>query len=374
MQYMGDIYSLDSEYGIEKLTHYKNKTCTYLMSLHKNEVIDPTEKGNPARFINHSCDPNCETQKWKVQGEVCVGIFTLKDIQEDEELTFNYGFDVLKTTFQKCLCKSTNCRGYLGIVQSHNGRIRNKINCDQCKNQIKSSKEILIVCDTCNKIVHKKCVNIKKAKLTEDNFVCQKCIKAKMKKDTPKEDKYKKEKKVSLSSKELLPSNDEKINKDTPKLNLGKKAIKNISEVITSLPNSQLTMKNLQDQIEENKAKELKLKDETLSPSQTINLNMNMDIDIDIDMDQDVTTEVKEDKDNIILTDTFDDPENEILKDKSYKSDNNEMNEENNYVESSEEEYEGDDDDIQMDESKDQLSNNEYTIDSKSVVVSKYFL
>ena len=55
-----------------------------------NEVIDPTFVGNIARFINHSCDPSCETQKWNVLGEVCVGIFALRDIPENEELSFDY--------------------------------------------------------------------------------------------------------------------------------------------------------------------------------------------------------------------------------------------------------------------------------------------
>jgi histone-lysine N-methyltransferase SETD2/UMP-CMP kinase len=116
IQYIGEVYSLDSEYGMKKLEEYKNNTCTYLMSLSKNEVIDPTNKGNMARFINHSCEPNCETQKWNVLGEVCVGIFTLRDIQPDEELTFDYGFNIMKTIFQRCLCGSVSCRGYLGIA------------------------------------------------------------------------------------------------------------------------------------------------------------------------------------------------------------------------------------------------------------------
>jgi histone-lysine N-methyltransferase SETD2/UMP-CMP kinase len=60
------------------------------MRIENNEVIDPTYSGNIARFINHSCDPNCQTRKWTVLNEVCVGIFTLKDIQENEELTFDY--------------------------------------------------------------------------------------------------------------------------------------------------------------------------------------------------------------------------------------------------------------------------------------------
>lgn len=52
-----------------------------MMKLGGNEVIDPTYKGNMARFINHSCDPNCETQKWNVLGEICVGIFATRDIE-----------------------------------------------------------------------------------------------------------------------------------------------------------------------------------------------------------------------------------------------------------------------------------------------------
>jgi histone-lysine N-methyltransferase SETD2 len=38
-------------------------------------------QGNTARFINHSCDPNCETQKWMVQGELAIGLFTLRKIK-----------------------------------------------------------------------------------------------------------------------------------------------------------------------------------------------------------------------------------------------------------------------------------------------------
>jgi SET domain len=52
--------------------------------------IDATLKGGPARFINHSCDPNCETQKWIVRGETRVGIFALRTIRPGQEITYNY--------------------------------------------------------------------------------------------------------------------------------------------------------------------------------------------------------------------------------------------------------------------------------------------
>lgn len=55
-----------------------------------NAIIDATKRANRARFINHSCDPNCETQKWVVDSRVCVCIFALRDIQPGEELTYHY--------------------------------------------------------------------------------------------------------------------------------------------------------------------------------------------------------------------------------------------------------------------------------------------
>ena len=59
-----------------------------------NEVIDPTSKGNLARFINHSCDPNCISEKWHVLGETVIGIFARRDIEKNEELSFDYKFFV----------------------------------------------------------------------------------------------------------------------------------------------------------------------------------------------------------------------------------------------------------------------------------------
>lgn len=47
-------------------------------------------KGALARFINHSCDANCETQKWIVRGETRVGIFARQTIRPGQEITYNY--------------------------------------------------------------------------------------------------------------------------------------------------------------------------------------------------------------------------------------------------------------------------------------------
>lgn len=46
------------------------------------------------RFVNHSCEPNCEMQKWSVSGLSRMGLFALRDIQPGEELSYDYNFSL----------------------------------------------------------------------------------------------------------------------------------------------------------------------------------------------------------------------------------------------------------------------------------------
>lgn len=46
------------------------------------------------RFVNHSCEPNCEMQKWSVNGLFRMALFALRDIQPHEELTYDYNFSL----------------------------------------------------------------------------------------------------------------------------------------------------------------------------------------------------------------------------------------------------------------------------------------
>ncbi|XP_028986390.1 histone-lysine N-methyltransferase SETD2 isoform X2 [Betta splendens] len=96
------------EYARNKNIHY------YFMSLKNNEIIDATLKGNCSRFMNHSCEPNCETQKWTVNGQLRVGFFTTKAVSAGTELTFDYQFQRYGKEAQKCFCGAPSCRGFLG--------------------------------------------------------------------------------------------------------------------------------------------------------------------------------------------------------------------------------------------------------------------
>lgn len=97
-----------------KKTQEASMSSFYFLTLERNLIIDARFKSNHARFINHSCDPNCETQKWTVNGETRIGIFAIKDIEEGTELTFDYQLDTLGNEKKACLCGAPNCSGFLG--------------------------------------------------------------------------------------------------------------------------------------------------------------------------------------------------------------------------------------------------------------------
>ena len=163
MQYIGEVFGINSEIGKKRVKEYSSSACTYLMKTSRGEVIDPTYKGNLARFINHSCEPNCITQKWNVLGEICIGIFALKDIEENDELTFDYQFDVYNTPLTKCLCGAKKCKGYLGLRPTNISEDKwidwlQEMVCEICRVNNEDDEEKLILCDSCNQGFHIYCL------------------------------------------------------------------------------------------------------------------------------------------------------------------------------------------------------------------------
>ena len=117
VEYVGEV--LDTKMCHERLqrAHENQTQHFYMLTLDSKNglVIDAKEKSNHARFINHSCDPNCETQKWTVGHESRVGIFTKNSIKAGTELTFDYQLDSLDNGKKECLCGSSNCSGFIGV-------------------------------------------------------------------------------------------------------------------------------------------------------------------------------------------------------------------------------------------------------------------
>ncbi|KAL4783465.1 complex proteins associated with Set1p component N-domain-containing protein [Aspergillus varians] len=88
---------------------------SYLFRIDENTVIDATKRGGIARFINHSCTPNCTAKIIKVDGSKRIVIYALRDIERDEELTYDYKFEREWDSDDRipCLCGSAGCKGFL---------------------------------------------------------------------------------------------------------------------------------------------------------------------------------------------------------------------------------------------------------------------
>ncbi|WMV36789.1 hypothetical protein MTR67_030174, partial [Solanum verrucosum] len=114
MEYCGEV--LSSEAAKKRCLAYEAHKVkdAYIISVNANYFIDATKKGSLARFINHSCQPNCETRKWIVSGETRVGIFAKRDISVGMELSYNYNFEWYGGAPVRCLCGAANCSLFLG--------------------------------------------------------------------------------------------------------------------------------------------------------------------------------------------------------------------------------------------------------------------
>ncbi|XP_075063137.1 histone-lysine N-methyltransferase NSD3 isoform X5 [Mixophyes fleayi] len=82
-EYVGELIDEEECRLRMKRSHENGITNFYLLTVTKDRIIDAGPKGNYSRFMNHSCNPNCETQKWTVNGDIRVGLFALCDIPQD---------------------------------------------------------------------------------------------------------------------------------------------------------------------------------------------------------------------------------------------------------------------------------------------------
>ena len=102
------------EYVGEKITKVESlRRCEqdnqYIFTLDDEFDLDGNVSWNPARFINHSCAPNCEAE---LDGGR-IWILALRDIKAGEELTFNYGYDLEDYREHPCRCGAAECVGYI---------------------------------------------------------------------------------------------------------------------------------------------------------------------------------------------------------------------------------------------------------------------
>jgi SET domain-containing protein len=81
----------------------------YIFELDGKYDIDGRLGDNPARYMNHSCDGNCEA----INSDGEIWIVAIQDIKQGDELVYDYGYDMEHFLDHPCLCGSRNCIGYI---------------------------------------------------------------------------------------------------------------------------------------------------------------------------------------------------------------------------------------------------------------------
>ncbi|KAK9916526.1 hypothetical protein WJX75_003737 [Coccomyxa subellipsoidea] len=97
-----------------------NDVACYVFALDADHVVDTTKSGNPARFVNHSCSPNCVASAMDVKGARHIFLIAATQLAPGEELTYDYSLSASETgssaaaqSLIPCNCQSPNCYGYI---------------------------------------------------------------------------------------------------------------------------------------------------------------------------------------------------------------------------------------------------------------------
>ena len=106
---------------------------TFFFVLSSGKVIDGNDEGNDARWINHSCDANCESEEGK--GGKRVYIVSKRDIARGEELNYDYGLVMEGKITKKlraqysCRCGAATCRAtMLALPKKKKAKVKPKVN------------------------------------------------------------------------------------------------------------------------------------------------------------------------------------------------------------------------------------------------------
>ncbi|XP_028134400.2 uncharacterized protein LOC114329479 isoform X1 [Diabrotica virgifera virgifera] len=184
IEYVGELID-DEEYQrrIQKM-HEQKEENYYFLTIYKDRMIDAGPKGNIARFMNHCCQPNCETQKWTVNGNTRVGLFATVDIPADTELTFNYNLECTGTEKKVCKCGAPNCSGFIGVKAKNDSAELRKPKKEKKKKEPEKPMELppcyicqrkgrVSLCNNkiCNKAYHLRCLKLKE-RPDSKKFVC----------------------------------------------------------------------------------------------------------------------------------------------------------------------------------------------------------
>src|SRR2546428_11533534 len=96
----------------------------FIFYLDEQFDLDGNVESNPARYLNHSCSPNCSVER--IEGRLLV--VAQRAISSGEELTFNYGYDLTDYREHPCNCGTEACIGFMLAEEFHEIATRAALN------------------------------------------------------------------------------------------------------------------------------------------------------------------------------------------------------------------------------------------------------
>lgn len=121
-----------AELPLEENAENEEMGAVYIFTLNKRHDIDGYVSWNTARFINHSCTPNAESDI--IRGRIW--IIALRDIPKGEEITYNYNYEWEDYEDHPCCCGTKNCVGYI-LAEDFWPRLKRKQQREKLKRKAK---------------------------------------------------------------------------------------------------------------------------------------------------------------------------------------------------------------------------------------------
>ncbi|XP_023929977.1 histone-lysine N-methyltransferase 2D-like [Lingula anatina] len=113
IEYIGELIRNETAEMREKIYEASNRGI-YMFRINDDTVVDATMSGGLARYVNHSCNPNCVAEVVPFEKESKIIIIAKRRIATGEELTYDYKFDFEDEQHKiPCCCGAPNCRKWM---------------------------------------------------------------------------------------------------------------------------------------------------------------------------------------------------------------------------------------------------------------------
>jgi hypothetical protein len=118
-EYVGDL--VRSRVADKREVRYKELGLPHMYFFRMTDlIVDATMRGGSARFLNHSCHPNCRSRIIQFGNNEIISFSAMRNIKAHEELTFNYKmeFETDRRKGERCFCGAKQCIGWLNYKEN----------------------------------------------------------------------------------------------------------------------------------------------------------------------------------------------------------------------------------------------------------------